>query len=250
MPDYTIPNLSNACRVLKAFSAAVPALTLRELSEGLSIPHTTALRICTTLCEAGLLERRAGTYLLGAGLISLGQLALARMDMRSVARPILEQVTRETGETAHLAIETGGRALLVEVVQSPAPIRVGAPAGTLAEMHCSATGKVLLAHAAPAVRRGWLGTGPWPRHTDRTLTTWPLLDAELAQVAEQGYAVDEQEVFEGIRCLAAPVRDAHGKVVAAVGITGAAARFTVGRIPEIAACLRAAAARISAGLGG
>jgi IclR family acetate operon transcriptional repressor len=249
MRKYEIPNLGNACRILKTLSCEPEGLLLSELVQRLMLPHTSALRIVATLCDAGFLQRSGNRYTLGTGLIPLGQQALARLDIRSVARPVLKQLSKETGETAHLAILAGNHSLLVEVCQSPAPIRVGAPSGTLADLHCSATGKVLLASLPDDRLESLLGTKPLPVKTRKTLTTLTQLRTELVRVRKQGYAVDEEEFFEGIRCLAAPVRNSAGEVVASVGITGATTRLTSTRIPVVARQVRAGAEALSAGLG-
>jgi DNA-binding IclR family transcriptional regulator len=249
MSHYEIPNLSNACLVLKALASEPAGLLLSELVQRLELPHTSALRIVATLCNAGFLQRSGNRYELGAGLIPLGQQALARLDIRSVARPALNHLSAQTGETAHLAILSGNQSLLVEVCQSPAPIRVGAPAGTLAALHCSATGKVLLAGQPDNRLELMLGPKPLPAQTRKTLTTLPQLRQELIRIRKQGYAVDEEEFFEGIRCLAAPVHNASGDLVGAIGITGTSTRFTAPRIPSVARQVIAAANSVSKGLG-
>ena len=166
-----------------------------------------------------------------------------------MARPVLKHLSTQTGETAHLAILSGNHSLLVEVCQSPSPIRVGAPEGTLASLHCSATGKVLLAGQPDDRLELMLGTKPLPTQTRKTLTTLPQLRKELTRVRKQGYAVDEEEFFEGIRCLAAPVRNVAGDVVGAIGITGAATRFTATRIPAVARQIIMAADSVSGSFG-
>ena len=249
MAKYEIPNLTNACRVLKSLAGEPEWLLLRELVQCLDLPHTSALRIVNTLCAAGFLQRTGNRYGLGVGLIPLGQQALARLDIRAVARPVLKALSEQTVETAHLAILSGSRSLLVEVAQSPSPIRVGAPAGTQVELHCSATGKIFLA-GLPDGRLGpLLGPGPFKSHTPNTLNMLQKLRAGLRRIRSQGYAVDDEELFLGIRCLAAAVRNAEGEVVAAVGITGATTRFTAARIPSVSRQVMAAAAAVSRGLG-
>jgi len=246
---YTIPNLTNACHVLKTLAGEPEGLLLSELVTRLELPHTSALRIVSTLCEAGFLQRSGNRYTLGPGLIPLGQQALARLDIRAVARPVLKQLSEQTGETAHLAILSGNHSLLIEVVQSPAPIRVGAPAGTLADLHCSATGKVLIANLPVENLKTLLGSKPLPANTPKTLTSLPRLQAELRRIRKQGYAVDDEEVFTGIRCLAAPVQNASNEMVAAIGITGATTRFTTTRFPTMARQVSAAASAVSRSLG-
>lgn len=249
MTNYHIPNLTKACHVLKAVANEPGGLLLSELVQRLKLPHTSALRIVTTLCDAGFLQRSDNRYGLGSGLIPLGQQALARLDIRAIALPVLKELSNQTGETAHLAILSGHHSLLVEVFQSPNPIRVGAPAGTLAELHCSATGKVLLTGLPDDHLEPLLGSKPLPRRTRHTLTTLPRLRAELNRIQTQGYAMDNEEFFEGIRCLAAPVRNASQEIVAAIGITGATTRFTADRITAVAHQVIAAADTVSDSLG-
>lgn len=248
MPDYIIPNLLNACRVLKLL-AQTPALTVSEIGRELLVPRTTVLRIVTTLCREGMLQETDGRYRPGSALIPLGTKALEGVDLRRAAQPVLRRLAQATDETAHLAIEAENKSLLVEVSQSPHPIRVGAPAGTFADLHCSATGKIFLTHHHPQELAELLGRLKPQQRTRNTIVTAAAMAKEAERILKQGYAVDEEEFYEGIRCLAAPVRDNSGKVVAAIGITGAAGRFTKERIPEAAAKVMTAARELSGALG-
>jgi IclR family acetate operon transcriptional repressor len=249
MNAYAIPNLTNACRVLQALAAEPEGLLLKELVQGLELPHTSALRIVSTLCAADFLQRNGKKYVLGTGLIPLGQQALARLDIRATARPVLQELSEQTQETAHLAMLSGNHSLLVEVVQSPSPIRIGAPAGTQVELHCTAHGKIFLANQSAETLARLLGPMPLPRRTRATLTTLAELEKEFRRIRTRGYALDNEEYFEGIRCLAAPVHNAQGEVTAAMGITGATTRFTTARIPDMAEQVMAAAAAFSKKLG-
>jgi IclR family acetate operon transcriptional repressor len=248
MPDYIIPNLLNACRVLKLL-AQTPGLTVSEIGRELHVPRTTVLRIVTTLCREGMLHEADGLYRPGSALIPLGMKALEGIDLRRAAQPVLRRLAQLTGETAHLAVEAENKSLLVEVSQSPHPIRVGAPAGTFADLHCSATGKIFLAHRHLAELPSLFALLKPQTRTRNTIVTAAAMAKEAARIEKQGYAVDEEEFYEGIRCLAAPVRDNSGKVVAAIGITGTATRFTKDRIPDFAAKVTAAANELSTALG-
>jgi IclR family acetate operon transcriptional repressor len=249
MPDYIIPNLLNACRVLKLL-AQTPALTVSEIGRELQVPRTTVLRIVTTLCRAGMLQEADGRYRPGSALIPLGMKALEGIDLRRAAQPVLRRLAQATGETAHLAIEAENKSLLIEVSQSPHPIRVGAPAGTFADLHCSATGKIFLTHHHLQELSELFSQLKPQRRTRNTIVTAAAMAKEAQRILQQGYAVDEEEFYEGIRCLAAPVRDSSGKVVAAIGITGTATRFTKDRIPEGAANAMTAAHELSIAIGG
>lgn len=244
MPEYLIPNLERACKVLRLLGEHPAGLSLVEIAQTLKIPRTTALRILSTLGRDELVGKRDHRFALGSGMIALGMGALRNLDLRSAAAPFVHALSVRLGETAHLAIVSGDHGLLVEVAQSPDPIRVGAPAGTLVDLHCSATGKVLLA----------FGTLAWEamarkRRTPRTLVAADELRDELARVRQQGYGLDDEEYFEGVRCLAAPVRDAHGAVLAALGVTATTGRFPAAQVAGVAAVVVEHAERLSASLG-
>lgn len=250
MPDYLIPNLLNACRVLQFLAdEPAPGASVAGIARELHIPRTTALRIVTTCCQGGLLRESGGLYTLGAGLIPLGMKALEGVDLRRGAQPLLRRLAEATDETAHLAMPVENRALLVEVCQSPHPIRVGSPAGTLADLNCSSTGKVFLAYLfRERLEELFRQLKPRPR-TPRTLTTAKAMAQEVERILALGYALDDEEYCEGIRCLAAPVRDNEGCVVAAVGITGPSSRFTRERIKPCAEKVLATAQELSRSLG-
>jgi len=244
MPEYVIPNLERACKVLRLLGEHPAGLGLGEVSQRLKIPRTTALRILSTLGRDDLVGKRESRFVLGSGMIALGTAALRNLDLRAAATPVVHDLSVRLGETAHLAIPSGDRGLLVEVAQSPDPIRVGAPAGTLIDLHCSATGKVLLAYGSG----GWEST-PRSKRTPKTRVEVDDLRDELARVREQGYALDDEEYFEGVRCLACPVRDAQGAVIAALGVTATTGRFPVRLISSHAEAVAEHAATLSAALG-
>ena len=248
MPEYLIPNLVNAGRVLKLL-ADTPGLTVLEISRSLRVPRTTVLRIATSLVREGLLESDKNTYSLGPTLIYLGIRAMDGIDLPGLAKPLLKQLAHETGETAHLAMLADDKAVLIEVCQSPLPIRAGAPAGTRVDLHCSATGKIFLAwNMADQLDAYFARTKPSSR-TARTLTTAESMAKELALIRKRGYAVDEEEFFDGIRCLAVPVLNSHGHVRLALGITGVTTRLTRGRVAECVKKLATAATELSAAIG-
>jgi DNA-binding IclR family transcriptional regulator len=248
MPDYLIPNLVNAGRVLKLL-ATTAGLTVLEISRALHVPRTTVLRIVTSLAREGLVEAENGAFSLGPTLIYLGIRAMDGIDLTGLAKPLLKRLAHETGETAHLAMLADDKSILLEVCQSPLPIRAGAQPGTRAALHCSATGKVFLTwNLADALEAFFARAQPTAR-TARTITTPERMAKELALIRKRGYAVDEEEFFDGIRCLAVPVLNSHGHVRLALGITGVTARLTRGRIPECVEKLKTAAAELSSAIG-
>jgi IclR family acetate operon transcriptional repressor len=249
MPDYVIPNLLNAGRVLKLL-ASEPALTALQISRSLRVPRTTVMRIANSWVREGLLESdERHVYTLGPALIYLGMRAMDGVDLAGLAKPLLKQLAAQTGETAHLAMQSDDKSLLMEVCQSPLPIRAGAPAGTLADLHCSATGKIFLAWNFRDRLEAFFERVKPQQRTARTIVTADRMAKEAVLILKRGYAVDEEEFYDGIRCAAVPVFNSRGHVFIALGITGVTQRLTRGRVPECVAQLREAAAKLSGALG-
>jgi IclR family acetate operon transcriptional repressor len=246
---YVIPNLRNACRVLKLLRGHPGGLKASELGRALGIPVTTTMRITATLQIEGLVQKNEGRYGLGPVLIHLGNAALAGTDIRKIALPILQNLTAETGETTHLAIPCNERSLIIAVQDSPHPLRAAAAAGFMTDLHSSSTGKIFLAYLYHKRFAQFHAIEAPYRHTANTLTKKADLEREIATVRKRGYSVDNEECHVGVRCVAAPIFSSDGSVVAAIGMTAAAARLPEKKIPEMAVKVRAAAAELSLLLG-
>jgi IclR family acetate operon transcriptional repressor len=248
---YVIPNLRNACRILKLLGSRPDGFKITDIARTLDIPMTTTLRIMTTLHLEGLVRKSGALHELGPVLIQLGNASLAGTEIRTAAIPVLEKLTGQTDETAHLAIPCDDRSLIVAVQDSPHPLRAASRPGFLAEMHCSSTGKTLLAflHYPRLAELYGPGTERLAKRTPRTLTTPGEIKREIELTRKRGYSLDDEEFAPGIRCLAAPVYASDGTVAAAIGITASSVRFTKERIPEMAGKVQAAAAELSRLLG-
>lgn len=243
---YTIPNLRNACRVLMKLADFPDGLDLRTISQDLDIPRTTALRICSTLERENLLTRNSmNKFILGSSLAPLGMRALPHSGLREMAVPVLSELTFATQETSHLAVLCGKKALILEVCDSPHLLRVASRPGSLAYIHCSATGKIFLAWGIYIPLEKFMDGVELESRTPKTITTIEHLQKEIAHVKEVGFAVDDEEFALGVRCVAAPVWDIHKHVIAAVGITAAAVRFTKDQIEQNAEMATAAAEKLS-----
>jgi IclR family acetate operon transcriptional repressor len=203
----------------------------------------------TTLHLEGLARKLNGRYELGPVLIQLGTAALAGTEIRELALPLLQWLTAETAETAHLAIPCDERALIVAVQDSPHPLRAASRPGFLAELSCSATGKIFLAYLYRQRLAEFYAQERPVRRTASTLTTLNGLRREVELTRKRGFSVDNEEFNLGVRCLAAPVFGSDGNVAAAIGITASTVRFTTERIPEMAAKVRTVAAELSQLLG-
>lgn len=249
MDKYVIPNLRNACRLLRAVAEAKNEINVADLARELRIPATTTLRIVHTLEQEGFLRKDQRQLHLGPVLIHLGNRASGETDVRQEAPPVLQWLAKETQETAHVAIPHDQRTLIVAVCDSPQPLRAASRPGTTAELHCSSTGKTFLAFHHYDHLSELLGRLTLTRHTPNTITTVRGLKEAVEEIRAQGYSVDDEEFHPGVRCLAAPVRNAMGTVVAAIGITAAATRFTSQKNRAIARHVLAAAEQLSRRLG-
>jgi len=246
---YVIPNLRNACHILKRLAQEPDGLKAADLARQLGMPVTTTLRIMATLQLEGFVRKVEGRFELGPVLIHLGNASLAGTEIRTAALPILQALTAATDETSHLAMPCDDRALIVAVQDSAHPLRAASRPGFLGELHCTATGKIFLAHLHADRIDALCGRAGAAARTPRTQTTAAVIRRETELTRRRGYSLDDEEFNRGVRCLAAPVHASDGAVVAALGITAATVRFTKERIPEIAAKVTAAAADLSRALG-
>lgn len=249
MSQYTIPNLKNACHLLVYLSRVQEAMTISELASSLQLPRTSVLRIVQTLHDENFLRKEGNRFSLGSALVALGTKVAGNIDLREYSRPVLAALRDATEETCHLAVWDDGRVLITEVASCAHPLSAASTPGTRAYVHCSATGKVLLAFCFfDSLNRAW------PKKERAKLTTKSVTDVDtlkrrLSKVKKDGYALDDEEYYNGVRCLAAPVYDETGKVCAALGITASCTRFTRGRITQVAHKVMDAAFELSQSLG-
>ena len=234
--------------MLELFVDAESPLSTSEVARRLRVPRTTALRILMTLCEQGLLSRSGNDFEPGSRLFRLGIRALSSLRLRQFAAPILQRLAAQLGETAQLVTLSGTQGLVLEVCDGPRLVRIAQGPGALLDLHCSAAGKVLLAFALRS-RLGALVTQGLAVRTPHTLTTLPELEAETERILRLGYAVDDEECYEGVRCLAAPVWDASGGTRAALGAIASASTFTRRHNQEFARHVLAATRELSASMG-
>lgn len=246
---YVIPNLRNASRIMKLLAQNPDGYKAADIARALRIPVTTTLRIMATLQLEGFVRKADGRFELGPVLIHLGNASLAGTEIRTAALPVLAELTNHTDETSHLAVPCDDRALIVAVQDSSHPLRATSRPGFLAELHCSSTGKCLLAFLHRARVDTLYGKTRPAKRTPHTLTTLAEIRREADLTLKRGYSLDDEEFNLGVRCLAAPIHSSDGTVVAAIGITAATVRFTRERIPEIAAIVTQSAADLGRQLG-
>lgn len=246
---YVIPNLRNACRIMKLLAQQSDGLKAAEIARTLKIPVTTTLRIMATLQLEGYARKMESRFELGPVLIHLGNASLAGTEIRAAALPILAQLTQRTDETSHLAVPCDDHSLIVAVQDSPHPLRAASRPGALTELHCSSTGKTFLAFLHANRLEEFYGKGRVTKRTAHTQDTLAEIKREANLTRKRGFSLDDEEFNLGVRCCAAPVYSSDGIVVAALGITAATVRFTRERIPELSTVVMDAASELSRRLG-
>lgn len=249
---YRIQVVQRTIQILDVLLAARGALSLDEISQRTRMPRSTVFRIITNLLEHGYITETSDGYWLGLKMISLGAAVEDRLDLRRQALPHMRALREQSGETVYLAALSGDMQVIylekLESVQSVGVVM--ANVGMVAAPHCTALGKTLAAHQPVEQVRAWLQTAQLPAHTANTITSPDVLLAELETVRQRGYATDDQENEEGIRCIAAPVRNSRGEVIAAISVAGPAQRMPAHLSGSpLAAHTVAAACEISAALG-
>ena len=244
-----LSSVTSALLVMKAFSAEEAEIGISSLAKRLKLAKSTVHRLAVTLASEGFLEQNAdnGRYRLGLSLFTLGALARRRMDVSNVSRPLLGVLRDKFQEAATLAILSRTSIMYLHNLESGRAIGIRAYIGDLKPAACTAEGRVLLAYSPPAVLAEVLKEGLEAR-TPRTITEPDALQRALDEVRLAGYAIDDEESEVGMRCVAAPVRDISGKVIAAVGLAGPTQRLTKKDLramaPEVVATGEAVSVRL------
>jgi DNA-binding IclR family transcriptional regulator len=246
-----LSSVHNAIKVLDCFSATDRELGVSELARRLRLGKSTVFRLCSTLVAGGLLEHNPGTgrYRLGLHLYELGALVSVHMDLHEAAAPHLLDVRNRTGETVQLAVLDGREVVYVERLESSHTVRLFGRVGHRQPAHCTATGKVLLAHLPEAELDGLLDGWELPARTPYTITDHAALRKALAQVRRRGWGENTQEAEVGVASVAAPVCDATATVVAALSVAGPVMRLDGGSLRRFAAVVVEAADSVSQRLG-
>ncbi len=235
-----------AIRLLKTFTREHPERGLSELCAKLGLAKTTAHRLLGALESEGLVERSPATggYRLGPGVIALGAQALITSDLRSLARPELDRLAAESGETATLEVLMDDRMLILDEVAGRHLVAAAATVGTHWPIHATSTGKAVLAAMPEERRREHLSTA-LSRHTSATIVAAAAFRRELERVRELGYATAIEELEEGAVAVGAAFCGRDGEPLGAVSVGGPAARLDRRSIPRLGALVAAAARRLT-----
>ena len=248
--ETRIQSLDRALDVL-ACVASGNGMTLTEIADELGHSPATVYRILTTFAAHGSLETDAASqeWFVGPTSFRIGSAFLRRTGLVERARPIMRALMDETGETANLGIEKSGQVLFLSQVETSENIRAFFPPGAQSPMYASGIGKALLAYAGENRIETYLKTENLEAFTDNTICNLADLRDELARIRTQGYAFDDEEKSKGMRCVAAPVLNNYGEVVAGISVSGPTVRLTRDRIETICGLVMKQAELLSRGLG-
>lgn len=246
-PIYFSQVLDRAMGILECFKSDENELRLSDIVARTRLHKSTAYRLLEAMRGYGLvaMDEETGKFHLGLRLFELGSLAIGRVGIERYAHPTLERLVQQTGETAHLCVLDGSDVVYVAKVESRATLRIPSAVGRRNPAYCTGVGKVLLAYLSEDQLADYLAQTPLQPLTRKTITSKGTLRAELKSIASVGYAIDDQEIEDGVRCVGAPVRDYSGRVIAAISVAGPSMRLTRDKIPKIIRYVMTAADAIS-----
>ena len=249
--DYGVKSFQKIITILECFSTVDRSLSVTELAERSRLPHSTAHRLVASLRQIGLLDQdgNRSEYRLGLKLFEFGNTVLINMDIHTEARAHVELLGLEAGEDVHLCVFDGWR---MSFVDRAAGGRSGTQNSTIvmefSPCHCTGVGKAALAYQPEPTIDRIIRLG-LPAYTRNTITDPQDLRAELAAIRARGYSLDLGEVEANVHCVAAPIRNTSGKVIAAISVSGPAKRLPEDRLHSLAPLVIKHAELISARLG-
>ena len=236
-----------AFTVLELVARAETPPTLDELTRASGLPKPTVFRILGLLARGGFIQREGfeKRYTVGHRMSALSFQVQANSPVRAQRRAVLVRLVEEIGETCNFTMLDGNEVVYIDRVETNATVRLHMQAGTRVPLHCTASGKLFLAHLSPSAVQRLIGPGPYHRFTERTITSPAALERKLTKIRAIGVGTDIGEFLEGSVCVAVPVTDLNGRVYATVAAHGPAPRMTLKKGYEFLPALRAAAAAIA-----
>ncbi len=251
MAATVINSLSRGVRILRLLATRGSGVGVTEVADHLDVDPSTAYRLLSTLELHGLVNQDADSkrYAIGYGVLEIASGLLRRLSVVEISQPYLRTLTARTGENTHVAVRDRRHAVSVGAESATGILRVETMLGSAEPLHCTAVGKALISDFTRAQLIELFEGETFERHTPHTITSIDELDFDLSRVRRAGYAIDDEELHPGVRCIAAPVRDHGGNIIAAFGLSSPAVRLTRERVPELAQDVLESAQAISQQLG-
>ncbi len=250
MSDYVVKSLVDFQKVIELLSSNDRKMGLTEMSDALNINKTRLFRILSTCVDLGMVEQLDMEYILGWKLFELGQKVLSVRGFKSNIHGILENLRNVVDETVNLGILKNSEILFIDIVESNHNLNASFKIGTHLPSHLTSIGKAILSTWESGEIYNMFLNKPFVRHTPNSISSLQAFISQMEDYRKKGWALDDEEYAEGIRCVAAPIASHAGKVIAAVSFSGPVARMTMDKINNSVQNLMDTAAEISTVIGG
>lgn len=251
--DNTVQAVDRAMLILETLGTNKDGAGITSIAIETGLHKSTVHRLLSTLMQSGYVEKevKSDVYRLSAKILALASSVLDRMDIRKISKPYIRILAESVGEVVHLSILDGDEAVYIDKEESskPGSIRMHSQIGRRVPLYCTAVGKVLLSRTDDNLIKELLSNKEMIKFTQNTIGNIEEFINEVIKARFEGYAMDNIEHEEGIRCIAAPVHDRNGKVVAAISISGPIFYITEERLPELKETILRISRDISAQLG-
>lgn len=250
--EYLIQAVSHALDLLEQFHGEVDELGVTELSKRLKLHKNNVFRLLATLESRGYIEQNRVTenYRLGLKTLELGQTFIKQMGLLRQSKPVLEALVHDCNETTYVSILKDYHIIYLDVVETAMTVRVVPRVGSRLPAYCTAAGKIQIAYMNDEELESYLPGKELQRYTSHTITDRDTLKKQLKVISEQGFAIDNEELDTGVRCVSAPIRDYTRRIIGAVSISGPSMRFSEERMKaELVPLVIKAGEEISAKLG-
>lgn len=241
-----VQSLGRAFAIIEQVARHRDGIGLAELSRLVGLHNSTTFHLAKTLVSLGYLrqEKESKRYRVGRPLFALAASALDEIEMVNLATPVLEELSRETGEASHFAVRMGDAVVVIARTSGPGAFQLADRVGVIRPAHCTAVGKAILASLQPDQLKRFLDRSGTKPSTPKSITEIPTLLREVEQVRRTGIAIDDGEFNLEVRCLAVPVEDFTGKIAGALGISGPTWRLSRQLLQSRAKIVQAAATRL------
>jgi len=248
--NYSLESVDRMALILRALEGA-PEQTLDQVAKASGLNESTALRYLLSLSKHELVERNetTGRFRLGLSLFRLGTRSISYRDIVTLSLPVMERLLAQFGESVNLATRQQEQVVLLKVLESATPTRKGAKAGETDAWHATSLGKAMLAAMVSDEVLALVGPGPFQPFTPNTLLRHEDLVRDLMSTQSRGYAIDDEESVEGLRCVGAAILDHDGIARYALSVSGPKSRMTYQRTEEIGRAVVKGAADVSKALG-
>lgn len=251
MKNQPTRSVSRAFKILECIAKNNNLAGVTTISNDIQLSKSTVHSLLSTLLQMGYVqqEEKEGKYSLGLKLFELGQVVYYSMDLRTIAMPYLTELSRKHEETIHLGVLSDGEVVYVDKVDSPRSIRTTSKIGKRSPVHCTGLGKMLLSSLPDDEIKKIIASKGLAKYTDQTITDADVLYQHIQEIRKNGFALDNEEIEEGLVCSAAPIKNAFGETIAAISVSGPSHRLTEERLQQVTEDVVYACREISKKLG-